>query len=79
MAYDDERRVVKLVLAVDVDAQADELLALAQVAVTAGEEEILEFGALVEGVLVAQHAALDEGALLAELALELVLAEHHGA
>lgn len=77
--HDDEGRVIEAILAVDIDAAlAYKLLALAEVAVPTGEEELGELLALVEGVLVLQHIGLDQDALFAWLPVQLVLAEHHG-
>lgn len=75
--HNDQGRVIKLVLAVDVDAHANELLALAQIAPAARQQEIMKLCTRVERVLVPQHAALDQEALLAQLALELMLSQHH--
>lgn len=45
---------------------------------SAGHEELVKLGAVVEGVLVAKDAALDEECFLAEFAFELMFAEDHG-
>lgn len=76
--HDDEGRIVKLVLAIDVDAAADELLTGFQIAMSTGHEELVKLGAIVEGVLVTKDAALDEQCFLAEFTFELIFAEDHG-
>lgn len=68
-AHNNEWRIVESVFAIDVDSLADEFLALAQIAVSTGQQEFIKLVALVERVLVAQHAALDHLALLAQLPL----------
>lgn len=75
--HNDEWRVVKPIFAIDVHAQTDEFLALAKIAMSTSQQKIVKFVGLVERVLIAQDAALDQGALLAELPLQFMLPEHH--
>lgn len=75
--HQNQRRVIKLVLAVDIDAHGDELLAFLQIALPTCQQEIVKLRTRVEGVLVSQHAAFYQQALFAQFAFQLMLSQHH--
>lgn len=77
MPYNDEWRIIKLVLAVDVDAHVHEFLTFAEVAVAACNEELVKLIALIKRIILAQNAVLDQFMLLVELALQAKLCHYH--
>ncbi len=75
--HNDERCIVELVFAVEVDTAVYQLLASSQVSTPAGGEELVKIIAQVEGMFVPQDAALDELVIVLQLRLELVFPKHH--
>lgn len=76
--YNNERRVIKAILAIDVHALTDKFLASSQIASSAGHEKFMKLGAFIKRVFVKENATLNEAGFLSKLALELELAEDHG-
>jgi hypothetical protein len=75
--YNDERRVIETILAIDVYTLADELLTSLQIAMSTRHEELIELGALVKRILLKENATLDEPSFFAELSLKFEFAENH--
>lgn len=75
--YYNERRVIKMIFAINIDADTDQFLTLAQVPVSTSKEKVVELIARVQRVLISQDTAFDHQTLLTELCFKLVLSERH--
>jgi hypothetical protein len=75
--YNNERRVIEAILAIDVHTLADKFLASSQISTSTGHEELMKFGGFIERVLIEKNATLDEPSFLSKLSLELKFAENH--
>lgn len=78
VTHDDQRRVVKTVLSIDIDAPGYELLACSQVAPPTGVQKGGKFSRVIERVLVTKDPPLDHLVLVLEFRLQLVLFEDVG-
>lgn len=75
--YNNERRIVKLVLPIDVYTPTDHLLTCLQVTVSTGHEELVKLWTLVERVLISKNATLDKECFFAEFAFEFIFSKNH--
>lgn len=77
-SHNDERRVIEFVLAVDVDTRRDQFLRSFEITMSAGGDEFVKLGTLVEGILISEHSTLDKGNVVLELGFQLELSKNHG-